>query len=198
MSPFPRLQDRTQTRDTLEPLSPHSALIVDNLRRRRDALCGHSPKAIVVAAEAFAVGRDESWQRIQDVRCDRSERRRREQLSGEKGLPFEDIVAMGFESEAGLRVLLGLFGTALRALGRDIVDITAEPTKSLTVEATEAGAAIARLAEAAARAESDGKVTHEELDELERIEEDSARQHGEVREKIRRLRLAAVITDGAK
>jgi hypothetical protein len=93
-------------------LSGAAELIYGNLARRREALQDHRPEALTDTARALQAMRDTAAGHVPELRADRRARLRRHQLAGEKGLPLEDLVAIGHESELGRQVAL----SALRYL----------------------------------------------------------------------------------
>lgn len=159
-------EDRTHGRYEIEPLSARSAPLLEKLTRKRDGLSGHNPKALAVAAEALCRGHEAAWQRVPEIRCDRSARYRAQQLAAEHSLPVEDIVAIGLESDAGRAVALEIIGTIAEALGCDLVNVNSVPTKSLVAEAAEAARAVAQFAESVVLADEDNVITDDEHSDL--------------------------------
>lgn len=146
------------------PLSGHAELIRERLAARRQELARYSPQALDLAATALAVAHDAAYRHMRELRGDRDERHRRYQLTGERGLQFEDVACLAFEGELGAAVVLPLLRALAGAIGHDVRPATGEALTQAEAKA-QLLLATATLIAALDRFEADGR-----LDAMERQE----------------------------
>lgn len=104
-------------------MSGAAELMRGRLAERRSELEAYNPRAIDVAANALAALHSAVYRFAAAVRCDRQARFRVLQVSGERGLPIEDLIAIGAERPEGkagvvelLRVVAEFFGYTLEPI----------------------------------------------------------------------------------
>lgn len=100
---LPRLQHRAAAGGATVPLTPGAALIRERLVERRRDLAAECPEALDRTALMLEVLHDALWGRAAEVAVDRSPRYRRAQLSGERALPLEDLVAVALHAPVSAR-----------------------------------------------------------------------------------------------
>lgn len=144
------------------PAGAHSAPeVLSLMRARREALALHNARALPLASSSIGVLAAKLSGHAPAVRCDRQVRFRNMQLSGEKGLPFEDLVAIALEAQLGTRAVVEMLAHFLGQLGYAVTsqDPTAEqPGESLADVASAAGDLMAE----GMRDLSDGRLDDDE------------------------------------
>lgn len=108
------------------PLTGHAELIRAHLAHRRQELQRYSPAALDLAAAGLAGAHDAAYMHMRALRGDRDERFRRYQLTGERGLPLEDLACIALEGELGAAVALPILREFARALGYELRPVAGE------------------------------------------------------------------------
>jgi len=106
-------------------------LVRAHVEDRRKGLHQHRPEAIRIAADVLSAMGARANGGTPSLRADRDVRHRLYQFSGEKGLPIEDLVAIGLENDLGLEVLLTGLRVLAHEFGHVITSADAQPAEAL-------------------------------------------------------------------
>jgi len=147
-----------RTAQALQQAQPSASaeLIREHMRTRRSALHARRPEALTLASGALDAMRAIAYGHVDEIRSARSLRVMTYELSGQKGLPLEDIAAIALESPLGRRVALAGLRYLVQALeeGEEVGAVASEVAS--TIEAH------ARLTAGHARAVADGLLDQHE------------------------------------
>jgi hypothetical protein len=106
-------------------------LVRAHVEDRRKGLHQHRPEAVRIAADVLSAMGARANGGTPSLRADRDVRHRLYQFSGEKGLPIEDLVAIGLENDLGIEVLLTGLRVLAHEFGHVITSADAQPVEAL-------------------------------------------------------------------
>jgi hypothetical protein len=169
-----RREDASAKAVATGPIDDSPALLA--LKARRSELHRHNPRVLPAADRALQALREKVGRHTNEIRCEMPRRRRAKQLAGEKGLPTEDVVAIGMESPIGTLAVVDYCRELLRPFGFLVAEdpVVADVGEAAAAFALTSGA----LQGKCFAAMGDGKVVPAEasalLPEVERTEEQIA------------------------